>query len=183
MRLFVTLAVLGALVVACGGQPAQPTEPSQPEGPVRAVDTQAPFQLVFSLPSTTFTAGEAIEGEAMLSLTAPGAVELGGSGGGLLGFEFREVGGRRHIEPAWMADCVPHRLADDRPIVSGITKSGGFSADDPEAAFYRAFFADPLVRLPAGEWEISAIASIVEGADCSGPAGSLRASIRVTVTP
>jgi hypothetical protein len=29
-------------------------------------------------------------------------------------------------------------------------KSGGFSADDPHAAFWRQYFADPALRLPTG---------------------------------
>ena len=65
--------------------------------------------------------------------------------------------------------------------MTGIVKSGGFSADDPDAAFYRAFFSEPLVRLPAGRWEIAAVASFVVGD--RRPEHSLRASITVTVEP
>jgi hypothetical protein len=61
-------------------------------------------------------------------------------------------------------------------------KSGGFAAEDPDAAFYRTFFADPLVRLPAGTWEITAVADFSEGA-CDGAHHTLRAPITVTITP
>jgi hypothetical protein len=39
-----------------------------------------------------------------------------------------------------------------------------------------------MVRLPAGTWEIAAVAEFTEGA-CDGPTHSLRAPITVTITP
>ena len=80
-----------------------------------------------------------------------------------------------------MADCAIHVLATDRPILSPITKSGGYSDDQPDAPFYRAFFADRLVHLPTGEWDITAVAEFAEG-ECGGPAHALAAPIRVRVT-
>jgi hypothetical protein len=67
-------------------------------------------------------------------------------------------------------------------MVSPIKKSGGYSDSQPDAAFYRAFFADPLVRLPAGEWDITAIAVFTEGLGCQGVSHSMSATIRVVVT-
>ena len=81
------------------------------------------------------------------------------------------------------ADCAPYRLEPGRPLTSAITKSGGYSADDPNAAFYRAFLADPVVSLPAGDWRITAGASLVEGEGCSGASRNLSAPITVHVTP
>jgi hypothetical protein len=34
-------------------------------------------------------------------------------------------------------------------------KSGGWDGNDPNAAFYQAFFKDPRLILPAGHWQIS----------------------------
>jgi hypothetical protein len=179
------------LLAACGAPAPTPTPVAPPtpgttpgapdEG--RAEDTEPPFQLIFTLPRTTWSVDEEIHGEARLRLLQDGVIQLGGSSGGLIGYAFAEVGGRRQIEPAWTSDCAPHELAAGRPIVSSIVKSGGYSPDDPDADFYRRFLADPLVRLPAGDWEITAIASFIEGADCSGDSHALRATIRVRVEP
>lgn len=86
------------------------------------------------------------------------------------------------MEPVWTADCAKHSLAADRPMVSAITKSGGWSDDQPDAQFYRDFFTDPVVRLPAGEWDITAIAMFVEGEGCGGASHDLRATVRVRIT-
>ena len=64
----------------------------------------------------------------------------------------------------------------------GVRKSGGFSADDPNADFYRSFFADPLVHLPAGDWTLTAVASLVDGYGGSGESYTLRAAVLVHVT-
>ena len=192
-RLFAAIAIAALVVAACGANettvPPQGTSPatttsSPTRGPsdvVRAEARDGQLGLVFELEDDTFRAGEPIDGQARLEIASGGA-DLVGSGSGLVGFEFREVGGRRRIGPVWTSDCHQYRLEAGTPIVTGILKSGGFSADDPDAAFYRAFFAEPLVRLPAGRWEIAAVASFVVG-ECGNPEHSLRASITVTVEP
>jgi hypothetical protein len=63
-----------------------------------------------------------------------------------------------------------------------MTKSGEWWSDNPDGDFYRNFVAEPEVRLPAGEWDISATASFHEGG-CRGPDRQLRATIRITVEP
>jgi hypothetical protein len=94
---------------------------------------------------------------------AQGSVNLNGSGSGLIAFAFREIDGRRQMGPAWTADCRTYDLAAGSPISSAIVKAGGYSDDQPDAAFCMAFFADPLVRLPAGRWEITATAQFAVG--------------------
>lgn len=168
--------VLAVLLAACSGPTPSPTVSS-----ATAEKVEGPFRLVFTLPRTTWSSGESIEGQSQLSLLAGAPVTLGGSGSGVLGFGFAEVGGRRQMGPAMTADCRSYRIAADEPIVSPIAKSGGFSTDGPDAAFYRAFFADPLIHLPAGEWDITAVAEFAER-DCGGPQHTLEATIRVRVT-
>ena len=169
-------AVLALILAACASSAPSPTS-----SPATAEDGEGPFLLVFTLPRTTWSAGESIEGGSRLALSALGPVTIVGSGGGVLGFGFAEVGGHRQMGPAMTADCRQYRIAVDEPIVSPIAKSGGFSTDGPDAAFYRSFFADPLVHLPPGEWDITAIAEFAED-ECGGPTHSLKATIRVLVT-
>ena len=183
-RLAATALAVGVLLGACAG-PTPPSPASQPVGAAqRGSDVRGPFQLTFELPRTTYRAGEAIEGRVTLGVTGGAAVAFGSSGGGPFVFDFAEVIGRRHVGGAMTADCAPYRLEPGRPMASAITKSGGFSADDPEAAFYRAFLdGNPVVSLPPGDWRITAGASLVEGEGCSGASRSLAVPIVVHVLP
>jgi hypothetical protein len=138
---------------------------------------------VFELPKASWRADEAIDGRATLNVVNGGGVELGGSGGGLVGFGFAQVGGPRRVDPGWDSDCSAYRLEPGKPITSGIKKSGAFSDDQPDAGFYRAFLTDPVVRLPAGDWTISAVASFVEGKGCSGASRTMTTTVVVHVTP
>ncbi len=189
-RAATAILAIAALVVACvDGPTASPSGeavpvPTPPPGPiVRAVDVDGPFQLVLELAGRSFAAGEPIEGRAWLELVpGAGAFDLWGSGGGLIAIETVQLDGTWDLRAAWTADCAPHRLAPGAPIGGGLVKSGGFSEDDPNAAAYRAFFADPLFRLPAGRWEVAAVAAFAVG-ECGGPEVALRAPIEIVVTP
>jgi hypothetical protein len=179
----VVLVVIGLLAGSCGSSPSTSPTPTPETVPGHAEAVDGRFRLTFDLPKTTWSVADAIAGTATLALLGGGSVELGGSGQGLFGFAFDEIGGRRHMVPAWTADCRPYRLEAGQPMTSAILKSGGFAGDDPEAAFYRAFFQDPLLHLPAGQWRITAVASFLEGRDCSGPDHDVQAAILVLVTP
>ena len=142
-----------------------------------------PFRLRLVLPKATWRADEPIAGEATLSVTGLQAAELGGSGGGLIVFDYRELGGRRHVEPVWTADCVPHPIGPADPISEPLGKSGGIDGSDPDYEFYHGFLQGPDVRLPPGEWQITAIATFVDGRDCDGHSYSIGTPFTVTVTP
>ena len=180
MRLFLAIA-LCLMAVGCGAAAA--TSPAGSTPVARASVTDGAFTLTFELPRADWRASDAIDGVATLSLASGDAIDLGGSGGGLLGFAFSEVNGTRHVEPVSTADCGPHRLEPGKPITSTIKKSGAFSADQPDADFYGSFFADPVVHLPAGDWDISAIATFAEGEGCRGKTHEMKATVRVHVEP
>jgi hypothetical protein len=174
------------LLAACAAPSPTSTPAPTAAGPadaVTAVATQGPFRLTFTLPKAVWRTDEAIDGEARLGLAAGPDVGVGGSGAGLMGFGFAEVGGDRLMGPASTADCRPYTLSAAQPAVTGITKSGGWSEDDPNAAFYRTFLADPLVHLPPGDWDVTATADFVEGQGCDGAPHTMTATIRVQVTP
>lgn len=177
------LAFALCLVVSgCGNAPAPGTSAPGPTLVQHAESLQGPFRLVFELPRGSWQSGDAIDGLAALSVVNGPGVDLGGSGGGVLGFAFAEVGGTRHVDPVSSADCAPYRLEPGDPITSTVKKSGAFSADQPDAAFYSSFFADPLVHLPAGDWNISAVAEFVEGTGCTGLSHTMTATILVHIT-
>ena len=74
------------------------------------------------------------------------------------------------IEHGWATttDCRPHELAPGEPMRRPFAKSGSWSADDPSAEFYEAYFRDPLLRLPPGRWEITAVTGFTAGGDDCG---------------
>src|SRR5207248_4123703 len=131
---------------AAGASPTRSPAPtsipgSNPSAPNdrRAQTASGVFKLTFESPKTAWRSADAIEGTATLSLAAGGGVDLGGSGSGLIGFDFAEVGGSRHVEPAATADCRPYRLDPGAPIASPIRKSGGFYPEQTNYEFYRSF--------------------------------------------
>jgi hypothetical protein len=138
--------------------------------------------LTFDLPKDTYAAGEPIDGVASLAVDGDVAAPYGASGGGAIAFGFTEVDGPRSMGGAMTADCRPGLMVPGTPITSPIRKSGGYSNDDPQAPFYRSFLDDPVVRLPPGDWRISAVASFVEQRDCSGDVHDMTATVTVHVT-
>lgn len=151
--------------------------------PIGSVAVAEPFRLALELPKATWRADEPITGEATLSVIGLRAERLGGSGGGLIGFGYRELTGRWHVEPVWTADCAPHPIGPAGPISQPLGKSGGVDDGDPDAEFYRAFLQGPDVRLPPGEWQIMAIATFIDGEGCDGQSYSIEAPVTITVVP
>jgi hypothetical protein len=177
--------VLALLLTACAAPSQVSPEPTGtgPADAATAFSAEGPFRLTFTLPKVVWKTDEAIDGEARLGLAGGPDVGVGGSGGGLMGFDFAEVGGDRRMGSAKTADCRPYTLSAVQPAVTAMTKSGGWSDDDPNAAFYRSFYADPLVHLPVGDWDVTAIADFVDGQGCDGDSHTMKATIRVHVTP
>jgi hypothetical protein len=175
------LSLTATIVLASGLLLVVANRGGQAAGPSQALDTQGQFKLAFELPRTDWHAGDSITGEATLSFTGSGGVDIGSSGMGPIGFLFDEVGGSRHMGGAWTLDLVGRRLDAGKPINSAITKSGGWNGEDPNADFYSSFFHDPLVHLPAGDWTISAIAEFETGSTAAPDRHSLRASVLVHV--
>lgn len=172
-------------VVACSpgvGSGSTAQAPSGSEAAAVGTDVEGRFRLTLTLPRSSWRSNEPIDGTARLMLTEGAATTLHGSGSGMIAFSFREIGGTRSVGPAVPADCASHPIAPEAPIVSPIVKSGAWADSDPNAAFYRAFLNDPLVRLPAGDWDIVVIAEFGDGATCTASPFSLETSVRVHVT-
>ncbi len=164
------------LVSACGADPGPFL------GPLTAEDVDGPFTLTLELPKATWRASESIEGTMTLRYDGPGVLPLRGSVGGILLTSFARADGSLVIGPAADAACGSHDIGPDRPIVSGLEKSGGFSADDPNAAFLNHFFAAPGIELPAGTWTITAYASFSE-IECGNRPHDLEAAVTIDVVP
>lgn len=171
----VLVVALGLVAQACvSGSPGGSAAPPS----AQAVD--GPFRLSFELAKSSWALSEAIDGTATLSYAGSGPLQLWSSGAGPLGFGFVEVGGTRMMGPAWTSDCRQRSIEPGKPIVSAIRKSGGWIGEDPNAPFYRSFFADPQIYLPAGDWDVMAVASFDEGV-CGGTHHELKTTIRIHV--
>lgn len=167
--------VLALIVSACGGSSALGTP-----DPATSTVTQGKFALTFTIDRATVHPTDSVTGAATLTLLAPGTDTFSGPSA-LVNFEFAEVGGAgRDVVPVIAQDCTVHAVASQEGIVTQIAKSGSV-VDGPNADWYRQFLADPLVHLPAGDWDITAIAGFVDGRGCSGQSYDMRVTIRVHV--
>ena len=68
------------------------------------------------------------------------------------------------------------------PLGVSLFKQGAIDPSGADADFQRSFVADPDIHLPAGPWDITAIASFNDGPGCTGPSHTLKTTLRVTVT-
>lgn len=175
MRRWIAIALFALGLSACaqGGLP--------PIATVSASDTDGPFRLDVVLPHADWKSAEPITGTVTLSFDGPAPTTIYGSGN-VLNFTYAEVGGTRKVDPVWTADCAIHPLDPATPISVALGKTGAASHSDPSAGFLRSFlFATSDVRLPAGTWNITALAIFSEGDACSGPSHDMEATVRVTV--
>lgn len=177
--LLVALATF--LVIGCAASP--PSGPTaEPIGrPIRAEARQADFRLVLQAADGHFAAGAPIGLATELSyLGSQPRLNLVGSGSGLVQVSLQQLDGNLRISAAATADCAPHTIAPGAPLAQLYAKSGSWSGDDPNAAFYKAFFADPLLRLPRGAWRIVAIAQFYVD-ECGGQSHELQATLDLQV--
>jgi hypothetical protein len=169
--------VLALVLAGCGSNDGTPG----PTGPVSATATQGRFTLTFTIPSASVRSSAEIPGTARIALLAPGGATFSGSND-IIGFEFSEVGGtHRLVQPVFDGVCAPHRITTNTPIDSPIVRSGAV-IEGPDAGWYRQFLTDPITKLPAGDWDITANANFFDGQGCVGQHLDIRATVRVHVT-
>ncbi len=146
-----------------------------------ASSTDGSFRLELVLPRTEWKADEPLTGTAILSFDGSGPTKVYGSGS-VLNFAYAEVGGTRRVEPVWTADCATHDLDPATPITKPVDKSGAASDGGPDTAWLHSFIVARDVRLPAGTWDVTALAIFTECQGCAGAGHSIEATVRVTVT-
>ena len=175
-------AALCLAVNGCSATTPTPAAPTPAPTPAQSTDTQGRYHLVFELPKTDWRASDSITGQATLSLVGSGGTDFGASGEGPFAFGFDAVDGNLHVGWTMTSDCGNYHLDAGQPMSSPIKKSGTYSATAAPYDFNRWFMTDPLVHLPAGDWTITAIASLVDGSYCSGAYYTLKAAVLVHVT-
>jgi hypothetical protein len=142
--------------------------------------TSGPFHLELVLSRTEWRVGAAIHGTAILSYAGAAPVTLGGASV-LIGFGYQEVGGKRSFGPAFDAACAATTIDPATPVSVPLGKSGGYDANNPDAAWIIAFMNASGVQLPEGTWDVTAEAPFTDAAGCTGTPRDLKATLRVTV--
>jgi hypothetical protein len=180
-------ALVLVLVAACSQSPT-PTplgsafEPG-PTAPELAAGTVSGRGMTLSAAAeqAVVAAGQPIEVEVTLTNDGDEPIVLSGSGSGVIFYSVTRLeDGLTLGDSLRTGDCATQVLRE--PIIVPFSKSGGWSEEDPNADFLRAYFADPQLRLPSGTWriDVAVLANIGEG--CTGPPVDLGLSLIVSVT-
>lgn len=154
------------LVVVVGGLALRgPTTITGPAGPVAASAEDATFRLDLTTPQATYGPKDAIEPVATMTYLGPRAIETVFHAAYPIGFSIEEVGGPRLMGGGMDQPCLRTELSKGGSAVLPFAKAG--SPDDPTQGFDRAWYEDPVLRLPAGTWRIIAYLDVFIG-DCGG---------------
>jgi hypothetical protein len=144
---------------------AIPTPSASSDRPVIATAEDASFRLTLTTPRATYSPDDAIEPVASVTYLGPQATETMFHAAYPIGFQIEEVGGERLMGGGMDQPCLRTELAKGEAAVIPFGKAG--SPDDPRQGFDRAWYEDPVLRLPAGRWRIIAYFDASLG-DCGG---------------
>ncbi|MDQ3407687.1 MAG: hypothetical protein M3472_05965 [Chloroflexota bacterium] len=172
-----------------GPDPSPPAETSPAASPSPAGDTvprgegsDALFSLSIQADRGHYAADAPIEIDTTLRYIGDARTTVTSSGAGLVVFSIEQLDGPVDASAGRDLDCArfDYRPGEEEPVE--FQKSGGYSNDDPMADFWRTFFTDPQLRLPAGEYRITARANYYVGAECaSGREQVVEASVVIVV--
>jgi hypothetical protein len=169
LRRLVLLVVPALLLASCGGSP-------QP------ISRSGNYQLTLSTEATQYAPNQPIAAVAeLVYLGTEDRVVVGNLWPGVIGFGLRQLDGTVRVDPAWHLQCLPFELRRNRTRRQSFNKSG-VAGEATNASFYSSFFDDSQLRLPAGRWELYAMADLapVGQMDCQDDI-TLRASTQITV--
>jgi hypothetical protein len=166
-------ALLACLALAAAGCDLS-TALTAPTAPVNANAIADGFVLETSLPKARWAAGEVIPVTTTFTWTgADPQKTVWTFGGGPVIFELRQLDGPLfQTGGAHTADCAPRTFSQGAATPIPFQKSAAWDDNDPNAAFYRPYAADPLLRLPAGRWELR-VGVVGQLAECTQNAPSL----------
>jgi hypothetical protein len=190
-RIVLVLATASVVIVAAlavqrwtNGLQASPAPAVVPALAVEGNDGDASFAVRIRAEPALYRSGQPIHITAWLTYAGPkGQERLMGSGSGIVLFSWEQQDGRLRQEAVATADCVPYTIARGQARAVPFAKTGAFSGDDPDVAFWQQYFADPVFRLPVGRYRIHAVTGFFVG-DCgAGPEHRLDASVEITVLP
>ncbi|MDL2335746.1 MAG: hypothetical protein QFC55_06930, partial [Chloroflexota bacterium] len=140
------------------------------------------FALTLTAGSDTYTAGSPMDVFATRGYLGPEKTTVSGYG---MWFGFKQLDGTLELWPAATRgglSCATQELQQGDSDTSGYSKSGSWSNDDPNAAFYNEYIRDPLLHLPVGTYRLFAVLLFTNGG-CGGEQVKVDASIVIRVEP
>jgi hypothetical protein len=161
------VVVIGAVLASVmkvdpspGSSPAGPTDAAN--GPIAATTRSGDFELTIRSAKSRYAVDEPIDITASLVYLGAGSVQIAhgqGAGSTAVGFGVEEpVLGDLHLSPVVAESCERSTLDGGIPLEVPFAKAGSWSGDDPRSDEYRAWFQDPVLRLPLGVWHMYAVA-------------------------
>ncbi len=149
---------VAAAVVAVSLTVPRPASPGPTASTATGGASDGSFAVRMTIEHTTYRIGEPINATAGVTYVGPMAqVVPYGSGGGMVVFSLEQLDGPLDMGPASDAMCATQPpLSRGSAVFVPFAKSGGFSETDPQAAFWRSFFAEKELRLPRGTWRLHA---------------------------
>lgn len=154
-------------------------EPSA-DGPVAARTDDGVFRLDLMAPRAVYGPDDPIEALAQITYLGPNGETSMYHGSSPVGFTIQEVGGTRAMGGGMDEPCLSTTITKDVPLVYPFQKAG--SPD--EGGFDRAWYSDPMLRLPTGTWRIRAtlFVDVTDGTKtCGGIHHEFDVVIEVTV--
>ncbi|HEY3162809.1 MAG TPA: hypothetical protein VGJ71_00540, partial [Candidatus Limnocylindrales bacterium] len=132
---------------------------------VRTSKADGTLRLTLTTPHGIYGPNDAIEPVATVAYLGPNAETTIYTGDPTVLFTIEELGGGRRMDPFQNLPCK-HTLVDQAaPLTFSFMKSGPFGT-----SFDRAWYQDPVLRLPVGTWRIQARldADTTDGTDTCG---------------
>ncbi|RAP73621.1 hypothetical protein [Paenibacillus montanisoli] len=159
-RIIILLFVL--LLSACGSSGRKEKEEAAADPAVLAkmsapklVHKDDLFEMKLNIAKTTFAQDEPIVYSTSLTyIGEQDSITIWG-GRTYIGFNISD-GKTFRMEGANTSELASTKLAKGVTTEYPFFKSGGFGADDPDAEFWREFYAEKELRLPPGNYLISA---------------------------
>ena len=140
------------------------------------------FKLSIHTDKNEYTAGESVSCYATLEYVGEADSITIYSGDPLVYFTIQ--GGKFTGDYAISDVLMSTTFKKNEPVRFDFAKSGGYSADDADAAFWESWYAEPELVLPAGEYTISAtVDGFFDENDYAGSKYTLTAAQTISVTP
>lgn len=156
------------------------TSPGPSASGQAAVIEEQGFRLELRTDRTTYAEGESIVVSTTLTYLGPDKSVTLYHPDPMVTFDVVELTGHRTMTGAYRDICLQTVVTRGQPISIPFVKGAGWTADDPNAAFYQEWIADPELHLPVGTWNVLAEGQFSLGG-CGTPI-SIGQKLTVTVT-
>jgi hypothetical protein len=167
--------------VGFGGAPSSTPSASAAPEPVTDAVRDATFALTLTVDRGVYRAGEPITVSASYTYLGPKGTEKVFHAEQAVGFRIEEIGGTRGMGGGMHEPCRFTDVVAGQPVPVPFSKFGAIS-DVPGAGFDRAWYEDPVLRLPAGSWRIVAYLDAWLG-ECGGERHALETAVGIAVEP